>query len=99
MERKYAPFIKTTKYLLKISGLNMIDHQWSIESFRPFVTHTLQTFGVNKCMFASNFPVDKLNGSFDEIMGTYKKIAIEYGLNEEELKKVFQDNAIRIYKL
>ncbi|MBV8522913.1 MAG: amidohydrolase family protein, partial [Acetobacteraceae bacterium] len=43
----------------KISGLGMMDHSWSVESIRPYVLETIDAFGVGRCMFASNFPVDR----------------------------------------
>ena len=45
---------------VKISGLGMVDHHWTVESIRPFVLETIDLFGTARCLFASNFPVDKL---------------------------------------
>jgi len=52
---------------VKISGLAMFDHDWTIESFRPYVLETIDTFGCERAMFASNFPVDRLFGSYTAI--------------------------------
>jgi predicted TIM-barrel fold metal-dependent hydrolase len=38
-----------------------------VESIRPFVLQTIEAFGVSRCMFASNFPVDKLYSDFDTL--------------------------------
>jgi predicted TIM-barrel fold metal-dependent hydrolase len=43
----------------KISGLSMFHHDWTAEIIRPFVLDTIEFFGTQGCMFASNFPVDK----------------------------------------
>ncbi len=53
---------------VKISGLAMFDHQWTVESLRPYVLETIDTFGVERAMFASNFPVDRLFGSYAELV-------------------------------
>ena len=45
---------------VKISGLGMLDRKWTTESIRPLVLETLEAFGTERAMFASNFPVDKL---------------------------------------
>ena len=44
--------------MVKISGLGMVDHTWSVESIRPYALETIDAFGPQRCMFASNFPVD-----------------------------------------
>ena len=83
----------------KISGLVMVDHNWTQSSLAPFVNTTLQTFGANRCMFASNFPVDKLNANYDELIEAYKQIANDFGLTPHEKRLVFRDNAINFYRL
>jgi predicted TIM-barrel fold metal-dependent hydrolase len=52
-------------------------------------------FGAARCMFASNFPVDSLCGSFATIFGGFREIVKSF--KEEEQKALFHDNAIRIY--
>lgn len=45
---------------IKISGLGMVDNHWTLESITPYVNYCIDTFGVDRCMFASNFPVEKV---------------------------------------
>ncbi|MCZ6674095.1 MAG: amidohydrolase family protein [Verrucomicrobia bacterium] len=42
----------------KFSGLGMCDYRGTINSMLPFVTAVIEAFGVDRCMFASNFLVD-----------------------------------------
>ena len=49
---------------VKISGLGMVDHHWTVESIRPFVLETIDMFGTDRCLFASNFPVDRLYSDY-----------------------------------
>ena len=49
---------------VKISGLGQVDHHWTLESIRPIVTETIELFGVERCLFASNFPIDSLYSDY-----------------------------------
>jgi predicted TIM-barrel fold metal-dependent hydrolase len=81
----------------KISGLGMGDWAWTVESIRPFVLTAIEAFGVDRCMFASNFPVDKLFSSYDAIFDAFMEIT--RGLSTDERRKLFHDNALRYYRL
>ena len=43
----------------KLSGLGMFDHGWTTDSIKTIIGICLKQFGENRCMFGSNFPVDK----------------------------------------
>ncbi len=81
----------------KISGLGMLDWTWTTESIRPFVLETIDIFGIDRCMFASNFPVDKLYSSFKTLYGAFETIVAAF--SAEEQAKLFYDNAARWYRL
>ncbi|SFP76542.1 Predicted metal-dependent hydrolase, TIM-barrel fold [Bradyrhizobium sp. Ghvi] len=81
----------------KISGLGMVDPDWTVASIRPFVLKTIDYFGVDRCMFASNFPVDKIYASFDRIYEAFFEIVKD--LSDTDKKKLFHDNALRVYRL
>lgn len=83
--------------MVKISGLGMIDHQWTIESIRPYVLETIDTFGVERCMFASNFPVDRLHGGYRAIWQAFAEVTGDASAAEH--RALFRDNAQRIYRL
>lgn len=51
----------------KISGLGMADWTWITESIRPYVEEAINAFGTGRCLFASNFPLDKLFSSYDAL--------------------------------
>ncbi|MBN3768435.1 MULTISPECIES: amidohydrolase family protein [unclassified Burkholderia] len=82
---------------VKISGLAMFDHHWTVESLRPYVLETLDTFGVERAMFASNFPVDRLFGSYDVLWQAYARIVA--GASDDERRQLFVANAERIYRI
>jgi predicted TIM-barrel fold metal-dependent hydrolase len=82
---------------VKISGLAMFDHQWTVESLRPYVLETLDAFGVERAMFASNFPVDRLFGSYHKLWSAYAEIVS--GASESDKDALFRGNAERIYRI
>jgi predicted TIM-barrel fold metal-dependent hydrolase len=82
---------------VKISGLGMFDHQWTIESIRPLVLETLDAFGTGRAMFASNFPVDKLFSDYPTLWRAYA--ALVEDLSEAEKAALFRGNAEGIYRL
>jgi predicted TIM-barrel fold metal-dependent hydrolase len=81
----------------KISGLAMFDHDWTAESIRPFVLDTIEIFGTERCMFASNFPVDHLHSDYDAIWHAFDRITADF--SETERRQLFHDNALRLYRL
>lgn len=81
----------------KISGLGMFIPDWSVDDLRPYVLGTIEAFGVERCMFASNFPVDRLFASFDAIFSAFTDIASDFA--ESERRALFHDNAARVYRL
>jgi predicted TIM-barrel fold metal-dependent hydrolase len=82
---------------VKISGFAMFDHAWTVESLRPYVLETIDTFGVERAMFASNFPVDRLFGSYTDVWQAYA--AIVDGASDTEKDALFRRNAERFYRI
>jgi predicted TIM-barrel fold metal-dependent hydrolase len=81
----------------KISGLAMIDRAWTVKSLRPFVLHVIETFGPDRCMLASNFPVEKVHGSFAAFYAAYDAITASF--SHEERETLFAGTARRVYRL
>jgi predicted TIM-barrel fold metal-dependent hydrolase len=75
----------------------MVDWRWSEASIRPFVLGVIDWFGVDRVMFGSNFPVDKLYSSFDTLYGSFESIVASF--SESEKDKLFRDTALRRYRL
>jgi predicted TIM-barrel fold metal-dependent hydrolase len=81
----------------KIGGFSMVDHHWTRDSIAPFVRDLIGTFGVDRCMFGSNFPVDGLYRDFAGMWRDYHAVVAE--LPEADRHKLFHDNAVRVYRL
>ena len=92
-----ATLAKQPNTALKISGLGRPGHAWTVEANRGLVLDAIALFGVERCMFASNFPVDRLCADFTTIMGGFRQIVAELPLSEQH--KLFHDNAVRYYHL
>jgi predicted TIM-barrel fold metal-dependent hydrolase len=76
---------------VKISGLGRVAAK------REVVLTAIELFGMQRAMFASNFPVDGLCASFSEIYSTFD--AITRGFSHPERRALFYDNAVRIYRM
>jgi len=74
---------------VKISGMGA--------PVREFVLGVLEHFGIDRTMFASNYPVDSLRASFATIYAGFEEIT--RGLREAERRALFHDNALRIYRM
>jgi L-fuconolactonase len=80
----------------KLSGLSMPLGSMDVDAFAPWLEHAIEAFGVDRCMFASNFPVDGLHGTFDELYATFA--AVTAGLDAGSRDQLFAANAERVYR-
>ncbi|RKK03829.1 thioesterase [Pseudoroseomonas wenyumeiae] len=82
---------------IKISGIGSPGQPWSIEANGSLIQDTITIFGSDRCMFASNFPVERLVGDFDTIYSGF--LAATADRTEAERDSLFHDNAVRFYRL
>ena len=68
-----------------------------VEHQQRYYHHTIKCFGANRCLFESNFPVDRLSISYHVLYNGLKKIAADY--TQEEQHAMFYGTAERIYRL
>jgi predicted TIM-barrel fold metal-dependent hydrolase len=94
---KMAVLAQCPNVAVKISGLGVPGQPWSAGANRDIVLTTIDLFGVDRCMFASNFPVDGLCGTFDAIYAGFQEIV--RGFSPPDQRSLFHDNAIRIYSM
>ncbi len=81
----------------KISALGMLDQTWTVESIAPFVLDTIEILGIERCMFASNFPVDSLFSDYATVWNAYDEITADF--TQEERNKLFKTNAEKYYRI
>jgi predicted TIM-barrel fold metal-dependent hydrolase len=82
---------------LKVSGLGRPGRAWTVEANRAIVLAAIELFGVERAMFASNFPVDGLCAGFDDIVLGCREIVRDLAPHEQ--RQFFHDNAIRFYAM
>lgn len=82
---------------IKISGLGETGRPWTLASNGLIIRDAVAIFGAERCMFASNFPVDRIAGSFETIYDGFH--AATAHLSAADKRKLFHDNAARVYRL
>jgi len=82
---------------VKISGIGFAFRPWTIEQMRDYVLETIDLFGADRAMIASDFPTDKLFGGFDLHLDAYNVIVADF--TDEERRALFAGNANRLYRL
>ncbi|MBD8572914.1 amidohydrolase [Pseudomonas syringae] len=82
--------------VVKISGLGQRAKPWRADDNAWIVREIIAMFGSERALFASNFPVDSLCGSFDDIYTGFKQIVRH--LPQAEQQRLFYSNARRIYR-
>jgi predicted TIM-barrel fold metal-dependent hydrolase len=90
-------FAASPNVAVKISGLGEAGRPWSLERNRAVILDTIEIFGEDRCMFASNFPVDGLVGSLATIYRGFSQATETLGNVVQA--KLFAGNAGRIYRL
>jgi predicted TIM-barrel fold metal-dependent hydrolase len=90
-----AALAKAENVHCKISGLGMGDHNWTVESLRPWITHCIESFGPSRCVFGTNWPVDRLFSSYEELLQAYA--AITSGFSVHERAAMFVQNAEKLF--
>lgn len=92
-----AEFAGEPNACVKISGIGLPGRPWSIADNTRVVLDTIDIFGVDRCMFASNFPVDSVVADYDTIFDGFR--AITAHRPEADRRKLFHDNAVRMYRI
>jgi predicted TIM-barrel fold metal-dependent hydrolase len=83
--------------VVKISGLGQPGTAWTRDANGPVVLDTINMFGVDRCMFASNCPVDGLVADFATIYNGFMAIVEHFPPGDQ--RKLFCDNARRVYRI
>ena len=68
-----------------------------VQAQRDYYLHTIDCFGPERCLFESNFPVDKQSVSYGVLYNALKKMVADY--TESEKDAMFGGNARRVYGL
>ena len=67
------------------------------EAHRPYYLHCIDRFGTDRCMFESNFPVDRAGGAYTLLWNSFQRIVADF--SEDEKTALFRDTARRVYRI
>ncbi len=83
----------------KISGLvTEADHQtWTPEDLKPYIDHTISSFGWERVMFGSDWPVCLLAASYAQVLECFQSLLEQ--LNDQDRALIFGENAMECYHL
>jgi predicted TIM-barrel fold metal-dependent hydrolase len=81
--------------VIKISGLGQVDHEWTVDSLRPWVLACIEAFGIDRAFFGTNWPVDRLYSSYGDLVSAYAEICVDF--SPEERRALFSGNARRVF--
>ncbi len=82
---------------VKLSGMGFTYRPWTLAQLRPYLLEAIDMFGTARAMFASDFPTDRLFGSFADHLDAYDDITSVF--SDDERRDLWGRNANRIYRL
>ena len=84
---------------IKLSGFGEFNSNWTTESIKPLILYSIENFGISRCMFGTNFPVDKFlsNASYEDYWKSYLTNTQDF--SEDEINNLFYKNAEKFYKI
>ncbi len=105
-----AALAKCPNVVAKVGGIQMVvnGYGWHerqrpptsdelLNANKDWYRYTIEQFGPGRCMFESNFPVDKLSCSYTVLWNQFKKLT--QGFSADERGAMFHDTAMRVYRL
>ncbi len=105
-----ATLAKCPNMVIKLGGLGIPScgfswHEWAVppssvelaEAMAPYFHWCIEHFGVNRCMFESDFPVDKRSYSYTVLWNAFKRISEDF--SPEERDALFHHTATKVYRL
>ena len=97
-QRALSELAATPNVVCKISALaSGTDPNWTVDSLRPWVFGCVEAFGPSRCMLATNWPIDRLHGTYHQLVDAYREILGE--LTPDERGALFHRTAERVYRL
>jgi len=82
---------------VKVSEFGLRDVPWTLESNRGVILDTISIFGIERCMFASNFPVARLRIGYDALVDAMRQVLAEFPVAERDA--FFWRNALEFYRI
>lgn len=97
-KRDIEKLAKSDNVVCKISGIiARVPKDWSADDLAPAINFCLDTFGPDRVVFGGDWPVCKLGASLAEWVNALRQIVSHRSLADQ--RKLFHDNALRVYRL
>jgi predicted TIM-barrel fold metal-dependent hydrolase len=98
-KKDMAALAKRKNLVCKVSGIvaSAKPERWTADDLAPIVNHTLDSFGPDRVLFAGDWPVCTLAATLAQWVTALRSIVAERKAAEQ--RKLFHDNAVRVYKL
>ncbi|MEM5492879.1 amidohydrolase family protein [Hoeflea sp. AS16] len=81
----------------KLSGFGTFVHRVDAELIKRIIFETVEMFGPERCMFGSNFPIEKIWSSYEALVQAHMSAVSELG--DTAMQQIFHDTAARVYRL
>ncbi len=109
-KRGIAEVARCPNVVVKLGGLGMprCGFDWQsrpapptssdlVRATAPYILFCIEQFGPDRCMFESNFPVEKLACSYTVLWNSFKRVTASFSATERAA--LFHDTATRVYRL
>jgi predicted TIM-barrel fold metal-dependent hydrolase len=83
--------------MCKLSALGTFIHRNEPDHIAKIVSECMAIFGPTRCLFGSNFPIEKLWTQYADVVAAYRRALEPFG--EEAARSVLHDTATRVYRL
>ncbi|MCE9622630.1 MAG: amidohydrolase family protein [Actinomycetia bacterium] len=91
-------FATRSNVTVKISALaSGRDPDWSVASIKPWIRHCVDVFGPERAMFGTNWPIDRLFGTYERLIDAYRECTDD--LTAQERDALFVGTATKIYQI
>ncbi len=95
--RNMVALAKHKNVVTKLSAFGTFIHRNDDDHIAWMVEHTIKIFGARRCLYGSNFPIEKIWTDYQTMLGSFRKAAKKLG--ETKSKAIFFDTAKRVYRL
>ncbi|CAN7633077.1 amidohydrolase family protein [Phenylobacterium sp. LjRoot219] len=83
--------------VLKLSAMRFAGPQWTINKIAPVLRECIDLFGPSRCMFGSDYPVERMNSSYRDVWRAYDEVTAHF--SDAERAQMFSATAARFYRV
>ena len=88
---------KRKNVVTKLSAFGTFIHRNDPDFIADVVKETVSIFGADRCMFGSNFPIEKLWTNYGDLIGAFRKATAN--LTKKQNQQIYNDTAARVYRV